>query len=169
MQTLSEFGDFIFGEDALPLATEYKSQKCPQLLKRADADDILFSLRGIFAVDERAQFDWIVSSDAIREVDRARNASRSQYIRDIFDHSTECLRGENIDSEVFIKKLETIGYISYQDRALLSDALASNCDTFLTIESRLPKNSFHFWGEYKILIARPETFWTYLIPHLRGL
>jgi len=63
----------------------------------------------------------------------------------------------------------SFGNISAKDRKLLVDAAAAGCDTFLTIEKRLPKQASVILKRIPLFVATPMTLWEKLRPHLRGL
>lgn len=172
-QALCDCGGFIFGEDEFPERNDYAPGACPQVLIRPDAAEILISLRNIFLFDDRAHFDWIVSRQSLAEIDAAGNHSRSVYARDVIDHSSICL-SENPppDTAAATAKIMSgpaFGFISEKDRQLLVDAAACGCDTFLTIEKRLPRSADAVLRKVPLLIATPERLWTLLYPHLQGL
>ena len=56
------------------------------------------------------------------------------------------------------------GYLGAGDRALVKDALALGCDTFLTMESRLPKNAGHLQRTLGIRVLSPIGMWDILRP-----
>jgi len=56
---------------------------------------------------------------------------------DLLDNS---LLGANLDGNSF-------GYLGAGDRALIKDAVLLDCDAFLTMEKRLPKNAGHIKRE----------------------
>lgn len=172
-QALADCGGFVFGEDNFPQTTHYRSGRCPQVLRRSDAREILECLRSIFLFNERAQFDWIVSGGSLKEVDAGGDQYRSSYIRDIIDHSSICL-SENPPTETADTMATYIagpncGFLSAKDKRLLVEAAAADCDVFLTIEKRLPRMAGAVLREIPLLIATPTSFWALLEPHLRGL
>lgn len=172
-QALGDCGGFIFGEEEFPERKDYARGACPQVLTRPDAAEILINLRNIFLFNARAHFDWIVSHRSLAEIDAAGDRSRSLYARDIIDHSSICL-SENPPPETAAATAKIIsgpafGFISEKDRQLLVDAAACGCDTFLTIENRLPRIADAVLRKVPLLIATPERLWAVLSSHLKGL
>jgi hypothetical protein len=55
-------------------------------------------------------------------------------------------------------------YLSEGDRALLKDALALECDTFLTMETKLPKNAAHIEKTLGLRVLTPIEMWNYIQP-----
>ena len=172
-QAIADCGGYVFGEDPMPQVEDYRPNAAPQVVKRTDGALILECLRAIFAFNDRAQFDWVVSSASLSEIDAAGDALRSRYARDILDHTGMCLM-DNPPSELAVVMSEilegpTFGYISATDRKLLIDAAASDCDVFLTIEKRLPKQAHVILTQIPLLVATPMTLWEKLRPQLCGL
>lgn len=172
-QAISDCGGFIFDADDFPVPTDYPPGRCPQVVSRPDAREILEPLRWVFRFNERAHFDWIVSERSMREVDAGGNRRRSTYVRDIADHSIVCL-SDNPPSEDAARAAinlagPRLGFVSQKDKALLVEAAALGCDTFLTIERRLPRVTKMLLKMAPLWIETPASLWAILGPHLRGL
>ncbi|PRX10427.1 UNVERIFIED_ORG: hypothetical protein BCL66_104222 [Martelella mediterranea] len=172
-QAIEDCGGYVFSEDPLPQAEDYSVSNIPQILRRPDGALILESLRAIFFFDDRAHFDWVVSPASLAEIDAAKDHHRSRYARDVFDHTAICLI-ENPPEDTAIAMAAVVegpsfGNISTKDRKLLSDAAAAQCDVFLTIEKKLPKQADVILKKIPLLVATPMTLWEMLKPHLRGL
>lgn len=172
-QALADCGDFIFEGEGPPREGDYRPGMCPQVVHRPDGIDILSSLRNIFLFNDRAQFDWIVSSGSLDEVDAGRDRYRSTYIRDIVGHSLICL-DENPPSDLANMMMSYVtgpkcGFFSKKDRRLMAEAAAAECDVFLTIEKRLTRSSDAVLREIPLLITTPSGLWTLLEPHVVGL
>lgn len=171
-QALWDCGGYVFAEDEFPERTDYHPNHCPQVLKRADAADVLDCLRNIFLFDERAQFDWIVSRSSLKEVDDRGDQRASVYVRDIMDHSAICL-SENPPGEEAARMAAYLsgpkcGFLSAKDRQLLEEAATAGCNVFLTIEKRLPRVAGTVIREIPLLITTPAGLWALLEPHLKG-
>lgn len=172
-QAIADCGGYVFGEDPMPQVEDYRPNAAPQVVRRPDGALILQCLRAIFAFDDRAHFDWVVSPASLSEIDAAGDAFRSRYARDVLDHTEVCLM-DNPPSEsavVMSTLLESpaFGNISAKDRKLLIDAAAADCDVFLTIEKRLPRQAHVILKQIPLLVATPMTLWEKLRPHLCGL
>ena len=61
------------------------------------------------------------------------------------------------------------GYLSRKDAALIRDALLCECDTFLTVERKLPRNADHLSSALGLEIMRPPEMWEVMRPYLGGL
>tara|TARA_R110000868_G_scaffold232835_4_gene486481 strand:- start:12018 stop:12554 length:537 start_codon:yes stop_codon:yes gene_type:complete len=172
-QAIEECGGYVFGEDSLPTVEDYPAGKAPQVVIRPDGPLILESLRAIFTFDERAHFDWVVSAASLVEIDAAMDSHRSQYAREVLDHTNICLMENPPEDEALVMEAiingPTFGNVSGKDRKLLSDAAAVQCDVFLTIEKKLPKQADVILKKIPLLVATPMTLWKMLAPHLRGL
>ena len=55
-------------------------------------------------------------------------------------------------------------YLSMGDRTLIKDALTMECDAFLTMENRLPKNARHIRKTLGIWVLSPVEMWEILRP-----
>jgi hypothetical protein len=126
------------------------------------------ALRNIFLINERALFEWIVSSGSLREAKDKNDAGHMQWLWDIAGHSEVCLEddGPIAESEALAARLyePRFGYLSNKDRELLRDAVALRCEAFLTVERRLPRNAAHVQREIGIHILTPVTYWQMLEP-----
>ena len=91
-----------------------------------------------------------------------------RWLWDIAHHSEVCLEddGPTIESEALAARLfePKFGYLSVKDRALLLDAISLQCDAFLTVERRLPKNANPIAREVGIRILTPIQHWQMLQP-----
>ena len=173
VQCLSDCGDFIFGEEDFPENVNPSLSATPQVLKRPDARNLLWSLRFIFAFDERAHFDWIVSNQLIAEVDGPAFSSASEYVREILMHSMHCLNDDPPSEEAkersaLLSKTKTPN-ISHKDKILLQNAIEADCDHFLTLEKRLPTQSAFIAKFAPIRICTAPALHEALLPHLKGL
>lgn len=172
-QVLGDCGGFVFGEDDYPEVADYAPGRAPQVLRRPDAEEILVPLKRIFLFNDRANFDWIVSETSIAEVDAAGDHYNSNYVRDIIDHSLACLV-DHPPTDVAEKMARLIesgecGSFGIKDRQLMIEAAAAECDVFLTIEKRLPRNADAVLRKIPLLITTPAHLWQRLVPHLVGL
>lgn len=157
-QTLRDYGNYIY--DAEPIPVSDRIYRMPDGIANIDA------LRDIFLVNERAQFEWIVSRGSMREADDKGDPGHMQWLRDIADHSETCLEGDGptAESEALSKRLDErkFGYLSEKDRLLLRHAIILRCEAFLTVERRLPRNAAHIEREVGIRILTPIMHWKML-------
>jgi hypothetical protein len=159
-QTLRDYGSYIY--DAEPI------EASDRIHRVSDGIANLEALRDIFAVNERAMFEWIVSRGSMEEAHAKRDPGHLQWLWDIADHSEVCLasEGPTAESEALSDRLDEpkFGYLSKADRRLLQEAIALRCDAFLTVERRLPRNAPHLERELGIRILTPILHWDVLRP-----
>ena len=136
----------------------------------ADEGDVL-ALRGVMAFGERGAFDFIVSANSLDEVAAAADASFLRWAYDVLDHTQVCL-AENPPAPVnaaHIAALDACGYLSVNDARLVRDALLMGCDTFLTVERKLPRNAAHLSRAIGLEVVRPPELMAVLAPHVAAL
>jgi len=163
LQTLQDYGEFIW-ESEPPSATD-RIYSIPGGFQEID------SLRAIFFVNNRAMFEFALSGHSLAEV-AARGDSRfHQWAFDVLDHWEACLSGYKEEAfagtgRVLASKQDGLafGYLSAKDRLLLRDAVELECDAFLTMERKLPRNAPHVQREVGLQILRPSQYWELLKP-----
>jgi hypothetical protein len=159
-QTLQNYGGFIY--EGEPIIASDPICRVPEGIANVEA------LRDIFLINERAQFEWIVSRGSMQEAHEKRDPGHMQWLWDIADHSAICLEcdGPTAESEAIAINLDKpkFGYLSDKDRLLLRHAIILRCDSFLTVERRLPRNAAHVECELGIRIMTPITHWSMLEP-----
>ena len=138
----------------------YSIDLCPQYWQVLDSlakEGIIFSpievKHEILKTDDGLA-NWIKSKDYI--------------FKDITVEVQECLR-KIMESHGNLAALAAIdsssyGYLGEGDRALLRDAIALECDTFLTMENKLPKNAGHIERTLGLRVLSPTEMWAYLQP-----
>jgi hypothetical protein len=154
LQTLYDFGGQIFeGEPFEPVG---RSARVQGLADEIDA------LRLIFAVNERAMFEFVVTEASLREVRDRTRRSYSQWVYDVRD--TWLIQSGSEESptpgETFQDR--RFSMISVKDRSLLQDALDWCCDAFMTMERRLPTAAAFIQRETSLRVLRPTTYWSLL-------
>jgi hypothetical protein len=159
-QTLRDYGGYIFEGEPIPASD--------RIHRVTDGIGNLDALRDIFLVNERAQFEWIVSQGSMQEAHDKGDPGHMQWLWDIADHSEVCLQGAGPtpESETLAARLyePKFGYLSEKDRLLLQHAVFLRCEAFLTVERRLPSNREHVERELGIRILTPTTHWEMLRP-----
>jgi hypothetical protein len=159
-QTLRDYGGYIY--EGGSIADSAPIRDVPDGLTNLDA------LRKIFAINERALFEWIVSHASLREARDKHDPRHMQWMWDIADHSQACLDGDGstVESNQLAARLAEpkFGYLSEKDRRLIQDAIALRCEAFLTMERRLPRNASHVSRELGLEILTPAAHWKMLEP-----
>jgi len=159
-QTLRNYGGYIYEGEPIPDSDRIHSM--------ADGVANVEALRDIFLINERAQFEWIVSRGSMREAHDKCDPGHMQWLWDIADHSEVCLEsdGPAAESEALAGRLDEpkFRYLSEKDRLLLRHAIILRCEAFLTVERRLPRNAAHAERELGIRILTPITHWEMLRP-----
>jgi hypothetical protein len=160
LQTLQTYGGFLYENETIP--DNDRIHRDPRGIAKLEA------LRTIMQVVERAPFEFALSAHSFEEVEQRGNASYLQWAYDVLDHWLACLEASG-DPMVDTKALVLVdtplyNYLGAGDRALLKDALALQCDSFLTMENRLPKSAPHLLATLGIRVLSPIEFWEILKP-----
>ncbi len=160
LQTLQSYGGFIYENDPVP--------ESDRIYINPLGVPNLEALRWIMRVAERAPFEFALSKNSLREVERRNDASYLQWAYDVLDHWLTCLEESWSDLQdagraVAIES-PAYGYLGCGDRALLKDAMFLGCDAFLTMENRLPRNAEHLTRTLGIRVLSPVATWELLRP-----
>jgi hypothetical protein len=160
LQTLQSYGGFLYENEKIDAADRI----------HRDLAGIrkLTALRCIMQVAQRAPFQFALSDNSFLEVTRRGDPHYLQWAFDVMDHWRACLE-EAPSPAVDLKIAATIdtgsyNYLGTGDRALLKDALLLGCDSFLTMENKLPKNADHIRGTLGIRVLSPFDMWKLLRP-----
>jgi hypothetical protein len=176
LQNMLNYGGYIFVEpeyaEQFPIADKKYSD---WLFKNID------SLRKIFKVNDYANFQYVISKNSMDEVfdkkDKFGNQDKHfiNWAYDVLDHTIACI--EAYDSceyfsgkgnEILTKiKDKNFGNYSEKDRKLLYDAVFFECDTFLTMDTNLWRNSDHVRKVFDLRLLQPYEFWDLLEPLLK--
>lgn len=122
--------------------------------------DELEALRLTFQVNERAMFEFVVTSASLREVEGKNDPRYTQWVYDVLD--TWLI--QSADYQPQSSNRLRIGSVSVKDWALLSDALDNACDAFLTMEVKLTTQADTIEKATGLRVIRPSTFWELLSP-----
>ena len=159
-QTLRNYGGYIYEAEPIP--------DSDRIHRVTNGIANIAALRKIFMVNERAMFEWIVSSGSMQEGHDKGDRGHMQWLWDIAAHSEVCSEGggPTVESEAIASRLgePKFGYLSEKDRLLLRDAIILRCEAFLMVERRLPRNAAHIERELGIRILTPIAHWEILRP-----
>jgi hypothetical protein len=114
----------------------------------------------IFAVNERAMFEFVVTEASLREVIARDKPGFTQWGYDVLDTWLSQSEGDELPTPGTRLEDRRFGMISIKDRRLLQDALDWRCDAFMTMERRLPTAAAAFIErETALRVMRPTTYW----------
>ncbi len=160
LQALHTYGGFLYENE--PLLTGDPVHHDPKGAAKLEA------LRRIMLVAERAPFEFALSESSFAEVERKGDPRYLHWAYDVLDHWLACLaESHDVGGDASVTAAidsPSYGYLGAGDRALIKDALALGCDTFLTMESRLPKNAGHLQKTLGIRVVSPIGVWDTLRP-----
>jgi hypothetical protein len=110
-------------------------------------------------VAERAPFEFALSLNSFAEVHARGDSRYLQWAYDVLDHWLACLEesGAPRINQAALAAIESssYGYLGVGDKALLKDAIELECDTFLTMENRLPRNAGHIEKTLGLRVLSP--------------
>jgi hypothetical protein len=160
LQTLQAYGEFIY--------ENFELDAGDRILRDPAGADKLEALRCIMEVGQRAQFEFALSDNSFTEVRARGDARYLLWAYDVLAYCEECLasapsRAVNPNAVAAIDT-SSYNYLGSGDRALLRDALLLGCDSFLTMENRLPKNADHIRRTLGIRVLTPIDMWELLKP-----
>jgi hypothetical protein len=160
VQTLQRYGEFVY--DGGSIRPSDVIHRIPDGLDNIDA------LRAICQVTSCALFQWIVSDASRQEAAAKGDAGHLQWLFEIDNYARVFLdeMGPSPESRVLAARLDEpkFGYLGVGDRILLRDAIFFQCDAFLTMERKLPRNAAHIERELGIRVLTPIGYWEMLRP-----
>ncbi|MDB5763954.1 MAG: hypothetical protein JWQ21_2949 [Herminiimonas sp.] len=160
LQTLQDYGGFLYENESLTPSD--RIHRDARGIQKLDA------LRFIMAVTERAQFEFALSENSLFEVQKRGDLSYLNWAYDVLDHWRACLTESErlITGASLVNRIDptAFGYLGTGDRVLLEDALSLDCDTFMTMENKLPKNAGHIKKALGIRVFTPVEVWEALRP-----
>ena len=160
LQTLQDYGGYLYENE--PLAVTDPIHRDPKGVAKLQA------LRLIMQIAERAPFEFALSGNSFAEVYAKGDSRYLRWAYDVLDHWLACLEesGEIRGKPEVLASIDSgsYSYLGEGDRALLRDAIALACDTFLTMENKLPKNAGHIERTLGLRVVSPIEMWDYLEP-----
>ncbi len=165
LQTLQKYAEFIYDGGESP--------QMDRIWSIPDGFENVEALRQIMLVGSRGSLELALSRGSLQEVlDRGRY-DYLQWALEILHDWEGCLAAYEYSGSAFSGRGLTLstqvgenrfGYLSTKDAQLIRDAVLLECDVFLTMESRLPKNAVHIQRELGIRVVQPTGYWELLIP-----
>jgi hypothetical protein len=164
-QTLQDYGEFIY--DGGEISPDDKIWSIP------DGFSNLEALRQIMFVGGRGSLQFALSRNSLQEVLDRGSCDYLQWALEMLDYWESCLASYEEDGSAFsghgvalAAKLAEVrfGYLSEKDARLIRDAVLLECDVFLTMERKLPRNAEHLERELRIKVVQPVSYWDLLGP-----
>jgi hypothetical protein len=160
VQTLRKYGEFIY--DGGSIMVDDRIHQIP------DGFENVIALRDICHITSRALFQWIVSDASYQEAQAKRDPDHLSWLCEVAHYARSFLEeiGPSPESKTIATRLDELkfGYLGVGDRVLLKDAVFMQCDSFLTMERKLPRNAAHIERELGIRVLTPITYWERLRP-----
>jgi len=160
LQTMLNYGGFLYDGEELAENTPIHSDSL--------GIEKLEALRLIMQIGYRAPFEFALSANSFNEVRQAKNASYLRWAYDVLDHWNVCLEENGLPQEntrgLAAIESDSIGYLGSGDRMLIKDALGFGCDTFLTMENKLPRNGPHLHKVLGLRVESPIGVWKRIQP-----
>ncbi len=164
LQTIQDYGGIVFEGEEIP--------QTDRIHRMTGFPDELLALHWIFALVVRAPFEFALSENSLAEVVAQGDPRYLQWAYDVLDHWHACLEGygespfsgEGDSRARALDDASAFGYLSAKDRLLIRDAVQLECDAFLTMEKRLPRNAPHLEKQLGLRVVRPTTLWALLRP-----
>lgn len=160
VQTLRKYGEFIYDGGSI--------MKDDRIHQVPDGYENVVALRDICHVTSRAHFRWMVSDASYQEAQAKRDPNHLSWLCEVV-HYTRSFHeeiGPSPESKTIATRFDELkfGYLGGGDRVLLKDAVLMECDSFLTMERKLPRNAVHIERELGIRVLTPITYWERLRP-----
>ena len=151
LQTVYEWGGVIWEEEPF--------EPTSRAMKVAGFDREIDALRLIFLVNQRAQFEFVVTEASIGEVAARNRPGYTQWVYDVLD--TWLVQSEGEEPPVLGTTFSErrFGNLSAKDRRLLQDALDWRCAAFMTMERRLTTAAAFIERTTGLRVMRPSTYW----------
>jgi hypothetical protein len=160
LQALQTYGEFIY--ENVELSPNDRIHRDSLGVAKLEA------LRWIMQVAERAPFQFALSDNSFAEVEPRGDWRYLCWAYDVLDHWHACLEGsgESHGDPTALAKINSsaMNYLGAGDRALLRDAVLFECDAFLTMENKLPRNAEHVRRMTGIRVLSPIDMWEILRP-----
>jgi hypothetical protein len=165
LQTLQDYGEYIY--DGGEIAQENRIWSIP------DGFANLKALRQLMLVGNRGTLQLVLSHNSLKEVFDRGSSDYLQWAFEMLAYWEGCLAAYEDSNSAFSgrgillsRKLQKhqFGYLSTKDATLIEDAVLLECDVFLTMERRLPRNASHLEQKLGIKVLQPIGYWNLLKP-----
>lgn len=166
LQTLQDFGEFIYDGGIIDAKSRIRSIP--------DGVENVVALRKIMLIGARGSLQFALSKNSLAEVYDRGKVDFLQWAMEMVNYWNHQIAVYEKENDAFSGYGETtadkfykdkrFGYLSKKDAVLLHDALLLECDVFLTMERRLPKNGSHIERELGIEVLQPLGYWSRLLP-----
>ena len=170
LQFLYDYGEYVFESN--------RSVIDQSIDKYPNGEQNLEALHDIMEVNSAGSpsFSFVLSDTSIDEIERRWESGFTYYGYDVLDicHITVTELGTDAFSGgghqwAEILQQDQFNYLSNADRQLITDALLEECEYFLTVEEKLPKQANHLNQQLPIELLRPYEFWEQkLEPHFEN-
>lgn len=163
LQYINNYGGFIWENE--PMYSDDKIKTIPQGIETIEA------LRKIFFVNQRAMWEFIISTNSLREVNAKNDIQYLKYSYDVFDYCQICLEESSLPQKIPID-IDNISKILSSnigegDLSLLIDAKQLSCDAFLTCDFKLAKSIELILKHLNIYVMSPIIYWKMIEPWAR--
>jgi hypothetical protein len=167
VQIIYDYGAVVFEGD--------RSLIDERIEKYPNGTQNLAALHGMMEADSMGapSFSFVLSESSLEEIRNRGVPGYTRYAYDVVESWQ--ITVDEIGPEAFTGKgpewaeqlqQDQFEYLSDEDRQLVVEALVLECDAFLTIEEKLPKQSDHLNQELPIQVYRPYEFWEDILePH----
>lgn len=165
LQTLQDYGEYIY--DGAEIDDNDRIWSIPGGMENVDA------LRKIILVGGRSSLEFAVSSNSLREVADRKRYDYLQWALEMMQYWQGCLSAYEAGIEPLSGRGKALAarldgtqfcYLGAKDAKLVRDAVLLECDVFLTMERKLPKNAAHLKRELGIEVLQPISYWRLLSP-----
>ena len=152
----------------------FDNQALPPDLHRELSEDI-DSLRAIFLVGSRAQWDIVVSEKTIDELSQTPNGSLRDHLLDYGGElvgycRNSCEDGGRYARDLARRLIDSVFLADLPDRSdreLVAHAIALDCDTFCTCDRRTIYGRRHLLRRIPLRIMTPSDWWQHIRPWAR--
>jgi hypothetical protein len=125
-------------------------------------------------IGQRACFELVLSHNSFREVEKSGRVSYLLWAYEVLGYWEDIVANYSAHGvapftgrgDRLARKLKTanFGYLSAKDWLLIHDAVLLECDAFITMDTKLARNSGHVERELGLKVLLPSGYWRLLAP-----